>query len=293
MLRNAYGRGGMLAVRPTTAQGCASCTSRDCVLARNRSRWDARSCPSLLNPAKLESNAECLVCGQCLKSCQPDNMGLLLRPPFSAKDSRERLASWPLTLFVMLVSGFVTSELAAEWPKAQEMFLWLSQRFSAAIGVQAGKGWLNGWWILFVFPALTWTLLAFIVKFFDGNWRLVEIWRRLALPMAAVISFAHMTKAVIKFDSWADFLPLALKNPQGMDTAQKITSGLLSSPQPIVGIGSVSILGTVLILLGLLFGIREFRLAQGKSSLTWRVPKLAFAGIYLLIVIGLGLSTFG
>jgi polyferredoxin len=72
---------------------CRECTGRDCLVSRNRTRVDARSCPSLLNPGKLASNKDCLVCGQCVKSCQPDNMRLLLRRPFSFSDVREALAS--------------------------------------------------------------------------------------------------------------------------------------------------------------------------------------------------------
>jgi polyferredoxin len=113
-----YGRGGMLAVRAASAEACAACIGKDCLRACNRTKWDGRSCPSLLNPPKLNSDRDCLVCGQCIKSCQPDNMRLLLRRPFHEKDTREPVASWPTTAFVMLVSGFVTWELCAEWPAA-------------------------------------------------------------------------------------------------------------------------------------------------------------------------------
>lgn len=105
MLLNAYGRGSMLVVRHDSDQTCASCTSRDCVLPDNRGKLTGRSCPSLLNPAKLNSTSDCLICGQCIKSCAPFNMKLFLRSPFQPPDDREPLASWPLTLFIILVSG--------------------------------------------------------------------------------------------------------------------------------------------------------------------------------------------
>jgi hypothetical protein len=50
-------------------------------------------------------------------------MRLLLRRPFHEKDTREPVASWPTTAFVMLVSGFVTWELCAEWPAAERTFM--------------------------------------------------------------------------------------------------------------------------------------------------------------------------
>ena len=123
LLLGTYGRGGILAVRHESTEQCNDCTSHDCVLACHRMRWQGRNCPSLLNPAKLDSNRDCLICGQCIKACQPDNMQLLLRRPFHTADAREELASWPVVLFVMLVSGFVSYEVCSEWAAARAAFL--------------------------------------------------------------------------------------------------------------------------------------------------------------------------
>ena len=69
LLLSTYGRGGMLAVRAGSGQICNTCPGKDCIMACNRARLYGRSCPSLLNPPKLNSNRDCLVCGQCIKSC--------------------------------------------------------------------------------------------------------------------------------------------------------------------------------------------------------------------------------
>ena len=110
LLLGIYGRGGMLAVRAANASTCRDCVAKECRSARYRDRLDARSCPSLLNPATLDNSKDCLLCGQCIKVCANGNMRLLLRRPFAAADVRAFLASWPVTLFVMLDSGFVVSE---------------------------------------------------------------------------------------------------------------------------------------------------------------------------------------
>jgi polyferredoxin len=96
LLLGTYGRSGMLAVRAGSGATCQGCTGQDCIVSCNRTRLDARSCPSLLNPPKLNSNRDCLICGQCIKACKPDNMQLLLRRPFPASDFRESVASWPV-----------------------------------------------------------------------------------------------------------------------------------------------------------------------------------------------------
>jgi len=118
----------------------------------NRTRLDARSCPSLLNPPRLNSSRDCLVCGQCIKACVPDNMRLLLRRPFPAEDAREPCAGWPTTLFVMLVSGFVTWELLAEWPRGEEAFLAAPRWAASHLGLPPLSGLLSGLWALILVP---------------------------------------------------------------------------------------------------------------------------------------------
>ena len=192
LLLSTYGRGAMLAVRPTTAKTCADCDGKDCVRACNRTKLDNRSCPSLLNPAKLNANTDCLVCGQCIKVCQPENMGLFVRRPFSSLDARESIASWPVTLFVMLVSGFVISELCSEWSSAQVVFQTVPKAVAVWSGLTAQAGWIEGIWTLLVVPSIVWSLLGVLVIALRGAANLSEAWRRLALPLAVVIGAGHL-----------------------------------------------------------------------------------------------------
>jgi polyferredoxin len=163
LLLSTYGRGSMLAVRSAKSDTCEACPGKDCVQIDHRTRLDARSCPTLLNPAKLNDNADCLVCGQCMKVCPLGNMGLYIRQPFHGADTRERRASWPATLFIMLVSGFVTYELFSEWKAAQTMYLWVPHTLAETIGLGAHEGWIKGIWMLFVVPLLLWLVLGGLI----------------------------------------------------------------------------------------------------------------------------------
>jgi polyferredoxin len=202
LLLSAYGRGSMLAVRSAESSTCDTCPGKDCREQKFRGRLDARSCPSLLNPAKLNDNSDCLVCGQCVKVCPPDNMGLYLRPPFHAADTRERIASWPMTLFIMLVSGFVTYELFSEWKAAQAVYLWVPHTVAEASGLGSYEGWIKGIWMLFAVPIVLWLVLGGLVVVLRGTRNLSEAWRRLALPLAVVIAAGHMAKGLAKLASW-------------------------------------------------------------------------------------------
>jgi hypothetical protein len=286
LLLNIYGRGGMLAVRAGSNQRCRDCTSKGCILTGNRQKLDARSCPSLLNPPKLNSNKDCLVCGQCFKACEPDNLQLLLRRPFHPSDSRESLASWPLTLFVILVSGFVTHELCTEWSAAGTIFLWIPERATAYLGAPQLAGWMEGVWTLLVFPVLLWLFLGGVAQLTGGAATILESWRRLTLPMAAIVSAGHMAKGLAKINSWAGFLPSALKDPFGAKTVLGIISGKIQAPVPLLSSSVISIVAFALIMAGLYFAIRESRLANPAVSRQWFVPKFTLAALFALIVLG-------
>jgi polyferredoxin len=291
LLLSTYGRGGKLAVRPTSLAQCASCTGKDCVRACNRTRLDARSCPSLLNPAKLNSNTDCLVCGQCIKVCADDNvgnMGLYLRRLFHSANAREALASWPVTMFVMVVSGFVVSELLSEWRAGQTAFLWPPERVADSIGLTAYAGWIEGVWTLFVVPSIMWLILASLVFARDRSMTLGVAWRSLALPMAVVISAGHMCKGLAKVVSWIGFLPLAANDPAGVATARAIAAGAIPQPAAILPMAAVSVLAVLLIFAGGYFAAREARLSQPETYRRLRTAIWATTVCFGFIVLSWG-----
>ncbi len=288
LLLGTYGRGGMLAMRPAAAEPCVACPDRECVRGGNRTRLDARSCPSLLNPARLNGNSDCLVCGQCVKACPPGNMGLFLRPLFPRGDAREFMASWPITLFVMLVSGFVVVQMFSEWPAAQELFLWVPKQVASGLGLTSFAGWIKGVWALIVAPAVLWSLLGGLVVLMRGASHLVEAWRRMAIPLAVLIAFAHMAKGLAKFVTWAGFLPIAAGDPSGVESGRMLAAKTLASPPDLLPMTAVSVTSIVLVLAGTYFALREFRLAQGTAHRSYQLPTLILASGLLFLVFGWG-----
>ena len=287
LLLSTYGRGGMLAVRAGSRLGCEQCTSRGCVRAANRYRVTARSCPSLLNPAKLASNRDCLLCGHCIKSCEPGSMRLWLRPLFAREDQREKMASWPVTVFVVLVSGFVLWELCTESPQAEAVFMavpaWIAAR-SNATGAIVGV--INWGWALLVVPAVGWTVLAGCGRLFGERRSFEDFLRTQALPMAAVIAGGHMCKALAKFNVWFPHLKGALADPRGADTARAIAAGLVSRPGALFGHGAVGLCGLLIMAGAVAFALREARISYGRGHRDWRhaAPVAIMAGLFLTVV---------
>ena len=292
LLLSDYGRGGMLAVRAGSSKICNTCTGKDCIMACNRTRLYGRSCPSLLNPPKLNSNRDCLVCGQCIKSCKPDNMQLILRRPFHPADTREPLASWPATIFIMMVSGFVTAELCREWKTAQSLFLWLPERFIGHFGLSTVVGWIEGVWAILFFPLALWIVLGVIASLNSDNASImIKSWRLLALPIAVIISTGHIAKGLAKSTSWIGFLPYALKDPLGIRTVLEIRSKAIPQPAPLLSLSVVSLMGIVLVVTGIYFSIREARLANPETYHQRLAPIFVLAVLFAFIIFGWGFSS--
>lgn len=290
LLLGTYGRGGMLAIRHDAADACGDCTGRDCVRACNRERWQGQACPSLLNPAALATNRDCLICGQCVKACDPDNLQILMRRPFHPADAREARASWPVALFILLALGFVSYEVCTEWPAAKAVFLWVPQQVATALGLAAGNGWVKGVWMLSVMPAALALVLAAVVRVTGAAASLGEAWRRLALPLVVVVAGGHMAKGLAKIVSWGGYLPGALQDPVGTDTARAITAGTASSPGSLLAMPWVAGISLVLIALASAFAVREARKANPVVAGRLAIPVLALGATYGLIVLGWGLG---
>jgi len=268
-LLSIYGRGGVLAVRPREA-------------AARRELPDPRSCPSLLNPARLESSSDCLLCAQCIKACgTSQGMGFYLRKPYDTADKREPMASWSITLFVMLLSGFVAYELCSEWKPAKEVFLWVPKHLAAWLGMMDHYGWVKGIWRLFVFPAALWLTLGLLMRMFGGAKSLSQSWRRLALPIAVVVAAGHMAKALAKFTSWGSHLP---SDPMGGSGAAAIAAGTADKPTSMLSVAVVSAIGVVLVAWSIRIALRESRLADPATHRQRLAAILSLGFVFLLVV---------
>lgn len=291
LMLGTYGRGSMLAVRAVTPAGEATAKPTESSPPQMHHASDARRCPSLLNPARLDANADCLLCGRCLKPGNPQpELGLFLRRPFHSADVRPALASWPVTLFVVMVSGFVASELCSEWAAAKDVFAWVPEQIATALGTKSLAGWIEGVWTIIVVPLTVWLILGAAVRVAGGASSLGEAWRRLALPAAVIIAAGQMAKGLAKFMSWAGYLPLALRDPQGTDTALAIQAKSLSQPAGLISLPTVSVLSMILVAAMIVFALRESRLADAATLRSRVAPLLLLGAATLGLILGWGLQ---
>lgn len=81
-------------------------------------------------------------------------------------------------------------------------------------------------------------------------------------------------------------------DPIGTETIRAMGNGTMMQPAPLLPMGAVAVLGIVLILGGLLFAIREARLAHLNSAphASYLIPQVSLALAFVFIVIGWALK---
>ncbi|ACG74467.1 hypothetical protein AnaeK_3247 [Anaeromyxobacter sp. K] len=235
-LLSVYGRFTPLQLETRDPAVCDACETRDCVAAVNRDRLDRRSCPSLLRPFARTSGDGCVLCLQCAKVCPRENVGLGLAPP-EAPSRAHRLLRPAEAAFVMVASGFVTHELAGEVPWLEGIFHRVPEALAPAGGAAA---WAEAAWFLVGFPALLWLAIAAVARAAGHRGSPRELLAAAATGAAPVVAVAHLAKALAKLASWGGYLPLALRDPAGVDTLHAIGAKALVppgalAPLPVVG----------------------------------------------------------
>jgi hypothetical protein len=281
LMLGTYARGGMLAVRPKAA---GSEAGEDPVRAEGD-----RPCPSLLDPLHLDSSRDCLLCGRCIRACGPGRMGLVVRPPFAGEDARDPLASWPVVLFAMVVSGFVLSELFSEWDLGQKAYYLYVPGLVAGHVSPALGGLVEGIWSQVLLPAALWMAMGVAVVALRGAVSIGDAWRRLALPFLVVVSAGHMAKGLAKVATWAGFVPHALVDPSGLRTVAALSARQMEAPPPLLPPAARSACAVALILVGGWFALRESHLggAEGHSSRAAVLAVVMMAGAVIAAYWGL------
>lgn len=283
-LLSVYGRWTALQLDCVDKEVCAGCPTRDCVEEANRLKFDARSCPSRLRPYARTQSDGCVLCFQCAKTCPYDNIGFGVTRNTASVRRHRMLRPYEAT-FVILVAGFVTHEIAGDVPWLDAVFHRVPIALDAAMPT-VGFGWFEALWFLFLFPLALWALVAGLAVVFRLRRSALGTVLLAAVTGAApVIAAAHLAKAAAKIFSWSPYLPLAIADPEGVGTLERLRQGTLPVP---VGLVNEHLLSWLMLVAVVLVGWRAWRWAQygpDDALRPARVGLAVWAGVYGLTIV--------
>ena len=97
----------------------------------------------------------------------------------------------------------------------------------------------------------------------------------------------HMSRGLAKSVAWAGFLPYAITEPSGIQTATAISTHVVLPPHAILPKTIVVMVAGMLVLGALSLAFREARLADGGRRRPATVAVLAtMTGVFFILVLG-------
>ena len=158
----------------------------------------------------------------------------------------------------MIALGFVSHEVIGEVKWLEAMFHaipdWLNKLLPSV-----PYGWFEALWFLVLFPLLVWAGISGIGYLMGHRGNLRTLLLAAATGAAPVVAVAHLAKAGAKITAWGGFLPLAVRDPRGLDTLYRLVDHTLT---PAAGLLGLSAVGWAMLVLTLLLVWKAWRWAQ-------------------------------
>jgi hypothetical protein len=129
----------------------------------------------------------------------------------------------------MVALGFVAHEVIGEVRWLDAVFH-LAPRGLAAIVPAVPFGWIETLWVLVLFPLTVWGGIAGVGYLAGHRAGLRALLLAAATGAAPVLAVAHLSKTSAKLASWGGYLPLAIRDPQGIDTFRSVAAHSRTAP---------------------------------------------------------------
>jgi len=267
---------------------CESCKTKDCISKSNHYKQIGRSCTSELYPAKISDNRNCILCGQCHKSCTKNNIAVQKRR-FAEDLFQDLKLSWAEITFFVIVSGFVIYEILSEWKVTKNVLMAIPNYINESFGFSGNITGSIKAVILFIILPFTFYLIFALIKKIISNNSLKETFTQIVLAILPITASMHLLKALLKTTSRIPYWNFVFSDPKGVETAQLIIDNsefldksITVSISPVLNIIAVllSVGGIVLSFLV----INKQKNQNLSSKLTSSISMLIYAGFFLVTI---------
>lgn len=276
-------------LRVINADVCKNCKTKDCISKTNHYKLIGRSCTSELYPATISDNRDCILCGQCHKSCTKDNIAVQKRK-FGADLFSDIKLSWAEMSFFMIVSSFVIYEILSEWKVSKKIIMSAPDYVNNLFTVQGNlTGTVKAVVLFLIFPFVFYLFFAFAKKTL-GKETLKNSINQLVIAILPITASMHLLKAILKTTSRIPYWKFVFSDPKGIKTAQIISENsnfldktFLNSISPIIGIAAL-----LLSVGGIVFSLSVIRKINFNSKFSKFITILAvliYSGLFLITII--------
>jgi len=188
--------------------------------------------------------------------------------------------------FILLVSGFVVSEILSEWSVSKAILMWVPLYLCDILGITGpmAKDFVYAIVIFIIFPAVLFLAVVAFAKIRSGV-SSGAIPKAFALLLLPTMAGAHLIKAIFKMTSRIPYWPRVFSDPTGVETATKIfydKTLVLNKSVPNALYPIISFVVAAVLLIALLSTLLIFRKAPVVRNLDLgaKVPLLLGVLVY-------------
>ncbi len=268
---------------------CKMCKSKDCISKRNHYKFVGRSCTSELYPAKISDNLNCILCGQCHKSCTKNNIAIK-KNRFASDLFTNIKLSWAEISFFIIVSGFVIYEILSEWSYTKKILMAVPNFINESLNISGNLTGTVKALILFVILPFVFYIIFALIKKVSGSENLKQSFNQLVLAILPITASMHLLKALLKMSSRIPYCNFIFTDPQGVKTAQSIISNpeildksILVSFSPFL-----SIFAIIFSIGGLVLSVLIIRKQQNQNKISKMVSYMAvltYGSLFLITLL--------
>jgi hypothetical protein len=277
---------------------CQQCKEKTCIHVLNRYSLNSKSCGVDLYPAGADINTDCILCGGCLKTCSRGKAGNP-NPGFqNIGFARGLFELRPLKLaemvFVLVVSGFVISQIWSEWKTTNTWLKYFPDAISSQLGISSKffSGIIYGIVIFLIVPSIIWLIPFLASKIAGAKLKLRDYLLHYGIAFIPIIAIAHIGKSIVKSVSRLPYFEYLFQDISGIDTARMIVEGEIKlRSTPFWSEVLVSFCLIALMIAGMVLSIvvvhrlnRKFGLQNITSSSMFLIPVL-YGSIFLIMLL--------
>jgi len=296
-----YARISPIGFRVKDADICKTCRDKSCIRRDYTYNLSAKSCGVDLYPAKIEDNTYCILCTGCRKTCgkyNPGNVEGRPNPGFTRVGFAHGLFTHrPVTnaeaFFLMIVSGFVISEILSEWSASNMVLNYLPGTMKILLEATGAisAGIVDATVLFLAVPAVVWGIPCAAGRIAGSRLTVLEYLRNFGVAFIPLMAAAHLCKAVLKMSSRIPYLPLAFNDPAGMETARSIVAGTTPvAPLPGWAACIVTLLLTVIMAGGVLVAVKTVKTVAsaangGGKGMVYQLIPATYGGIFAVTIV--------
>ncbi len=280
---------------------CDSCKDKSCVHKKYKYNLNYKSCGVDLYPANISDNGNCILCAGCLKTCSKYQSHPNTERPnprfqnigFANDLFRLKPLRMAEMVFVLIVSGFVISEIWSEWNVTDAYLSFLPNLIIKPLAIESKflSGILKGTIIFAVLPFIVWLLPYLFTRLVGLTVKFKDYLLNYGIAFIPIIAAAHIGKSILKSTSRIPYFEYLSDDFTGVSTAQQIIDGQITLQQIPIWINTlVSLLLVGFMIIGIWLSIKvinrlNMKNGKEKSSKSYYLIPIIYGSIFLIMLL--------